>query len=60
MEHYICDGGCGGVSNKPGVCDTSGCTDFGRPLEKCSCQDGKHGVHEENYFSEDEEAAEEE
>ncbi|TSC77473.1 MAG: hypothetical protein G01um101433_583 [Parcubacteria group bacterium Gr01-1014_33] len=42
MEHYICKGGCKGVSDTAGVCQTKGCPNYGKPLEKCDCGDGKH------------------
>ncbi|MFA6365441.1 MAG: hypothetical protein WCW78_03510 [Candidatus Paceibacterota bacterium] len=42
MKHYICTGGCGGVSDKPGVCQTKICPKHGKPLEECDCTDGKH------------------
>lgn len=41
-EHYVCYGGCHGVSDKPGVCQTEGCAHKGHALEKCDCADGKH------------------
>ncbi len=40
--HYICKGGCEGVSDKPGVCKTEGCEHEGHKLEPCDCTDGKH------------------
>lgn len=43
MKHYICTGGCKGVSQNPGNCETSTCLLYGQPLEKCTCEDGKHG-----------------
>jgi len=33
--HYICTGGCGGVSSKPGVCQAEGCKKKKMPLEEC-------------------------
>ncbi|OGZ01928.1 MAG: hypothetical protein A2946_04130 [Candidatus Liptonbacteria bacterium RIFCSPLOWO2_01_FULL_53_13] len=41
-DHYICTGGCGGVSDKPGVCQAETCAKHGQPLELCGCTDGKH------------------
>lgn len=41
-EHYICLGGCMGVSKKPGVCDTPGCLNHHHELVKCNCTDGLH------------------
>lgn len=42
-KHYICTGGCGGVSKKPGVCEAPVCTRKGMPLEECCCVNGTHG-----------------
>jgi len=42
-KHYICTGGCGGVSETPGVCQAEGCADYGKDLKECSCTDGFHG-----------------
>lgn len=42
MVHYICTGGCGGVSDKPGVCQAALCPKHGQPLVVCDCTDGKH------------------
>ena len=42
MVHYICTGGCGGVSETPGVCQTEGCSLHGEALKECNCEDGKH------------------
>jgi hypothetical protein len=45
-EHYICLGGCHGVSDKPGVCQTPGCAHEGHALVPCNCTDGKHNNFE--------------
>lgn len=42
MEHYICKGGCEGVSEQQGVCQEPTCPNFGKALEKCDCIDNKH------------------
>ncbi len=42
MEHYICTGGCKGVSEKPGVCQNPDCPNYNGQLEKCDCEDGNH------------------
>jgi|GEM_PF-1862700 hypothetical protein len=42
MKHYVCTGGCGGVSDKPGVCQAPGCPKHQHPLIECSCTDNKH------------------
>jgi len=58
MEHYICTGGCKGVSEEAGVCRAADCPRHGEPMEKCDCEDGEHhgalyngvnGNHGENY-----------
>jgi len=42
MKHYICTGGCRGVSETLGVCETDGCSKKGHSLEECDCTDGGH------------------
>lgn len=42
MTHYICTGGCEGVSETPGTCQAVTCPKHGAPLEACDCADGKH------------------
>ncbi|OGZ07084.1 MAG: hypothetical protein A3C93_01660 [Candidatus Lloydbacteria bacterium RIFCSPHIGHO2_02_FULL_54_17] len=42
MTHYICTGGCGGVSEKEGTCQAITCPKHGVPLTACDCADGKH------------------
>ncbi|MDP3795075.1 MAG: hypothetical protein Q8R13_04055 [bacterium] len=39
MTHYICTGGCGGVSDHPGVCQAQGCPNVGKALGRCDCED---------------------
>jgi len=41
-KHYICTGGCEGVSNVPGVCQAEDCPDHGKSLKECDCADGGH------------------
>ncbi len=41
-EHYICLGGCRGVSKKPGVCGAPDCKDHNHALVRCDCTDGLH------------------
>ena len=41
--HYICKGGCGGVSEIPGACQAADCADYQKPLGECGCTDGLHG-----------------
>lgn len=42
--HYICTGGCNGVSEKPGVCEAEDCPKKGQPLNECLCEDNRHDV----------------
>lgn len=39
MKHYICTGGCGGVSEKPGICTAEVCSKKGQPLTECDCEE---------------------
>jgi hypothetical protein len=41
-EHYVCLGGCKGVSPVPGTCQAGDCLDYGKPLKRCDCGDGQH------------------
>ncbi|MBP6884267.1 MAG: hypothetical protein KBC17_00400 [Candidatus Pacebacteria bacterium] len=41
-KHYVCNGGCNGVSDTEGVCGAETCAKHGQPLLECSCQDGMH------------------
>lgn len=43
MQHFICKGGCKGVSDVIGVCEADGCANQWELLEECDCTDGKHG-----------------
>lgn len=40
--HYICTGGCKGVSDKPGTCQATTCAKHNHALQPCECADGKH------------------
>lgn len=42
MKHYVCPGGCQGVSETEGVCQAETCPKHGKPLEECECEDGEH------------------
>lgn len=42
MTHYICTGGCGGVSPKSGVCQAENCPLHKQSLRACECEDGTH------------------
>lgn len=41
-EHYICTGGCKGVSKIPGNCQSQECAKFKQALSVCDCGDGEH------------------
>lgn len=47
MKHYICNGGCNGVSDVTGTCQAPDCGRYGQPLGECSCEDGMHGKEAE-------------
>jgi len=42
MSHYVCTGGCGGESDRPGVCQAEDCPKEGQPFVECECEDGMH------------------
>lgn len=42
MTHYICIGGCGGVSDVEGTCQAENCANFKQDLKACECKDGSH------------------
>lgn len=42
MAHYVCTGGCKGVSETPISCQMEYCPRHKEPLIKCNCADGKH------------------
>ncbi len=42
MTHYICTGGCMGVSQTPGVCMAPDCAKHSEHLLPCDCTDGLH------------------
>ncbi len=41
-KHYVCTGGCNGVSTVPGTCQSPTCAKHNEPLVECNCQDGMH------------------
>ena len=41
-QHYICLGGCKGVSEFPGVCQAPDCANHNHELVACTCTDGRH------------------
>jgi protein PhnA len=47
MTHYVCRGGCGGMLDEIGVCETEGCAHQWQMMEECDCADGKHGISDE-------------
>lgn len=46
-------GGCHGVSDTPGTCQTTDCKDFEKPLHECDCPDGQS--HHQQMTDEEEE-----
>ena len=40
ITHYICEGECRGVADKPGTCQAPECSKSGKPLIICRCKDG--------------------
>jgi hypothetical protein len=40
--HFVCTGGCGGVSDEAGTCQMQDCMKYHAPLTACHCQTGKH------------------
>ncbi len=44
MTHYVCKGGCGGILNEIGICETDGCANQWQMMEECNCSDGQHGM----------------
>jgi len=44
MIHFVCKGGCGGTSDESAMCEADGCKNQWEMMEKCDCEDGKHGV----------------
>lgn len=41
-KHYICLGGCKGVSKVPGLCTSPNCANHEHNLVPCDCEDDKH------------------
>lgn len=47
MKHFICTGGCEGVSDKPGACQAESCPLHKHMLQECDCKDeGHYGAFE--------------
>lgn len=42
MTHFICTGGCGGISDQAGTCQVRDCMKYHAPLTACHCEDEKH------------------
>lgn len=42
QKHYVCLGECGGVSENPGVCQSTHCSKHDHELVGCTCHDGLH------------------
>jgi len=42
MTHFICTGGCKGVSEEPKNCGAEDCPKHDQPLIECNCTDNKH------------------
>lgn len=40
--HYVCTGGCNGVSETPGTCQAESCPKHQHELTACDCKDGQH------------------
>lgn len=54
MAHYVCKGGCGGVLDEMGACETDGCVNQWMMMEECSCTDRKHGMEDSGDAGDDE------
>lgn len=48
MEHHVCKGTCGHVSERAGMCGTDDCTHKGQPFEQCDCGDPSMHKKSEN------------
>lgn len=42
MTHYVCTGGCAGVTDKEGTCAAPTCSLYKQNLTACDCQDPDH------------------
>jgi hypothetical protein len=40
--HFVCTGECGGVATQAQVCQAEVCSEKGKPLTPCTCEDGAH------------------
>ena len=44
--HYVCLGGCKGVSENSGTCQAEDCASHNQDLTPCDCTDGTHNNFE--------------
>lgn len=51
QKHYVCLGGCKGVSEWPGVCQAPDCANHQHELVECDCTDGQHHNFDPAAFS---------
>ena len=51
-KHYICLGGCKGVSQTPGVCQAPDCANHNHELVECNCTDGLHNGFKQKIYTE--------
>jgi hypothetical protein len=42
MVHYVCTGGCDGVSDHPAACEMKDCLKYEMLMTVCHCTDGQH------------------
>jgi len=42
MEHYFCQGECGGVAKESGTCQAVDCSCHGQELVSCGCGEEAH------------------
>lgn len=43
MEHYVCSGTCGAVSDEQKLCQDLSCPSYNQPFQSCECEDDRHG-----------------
>lgn len=49
-KHYICLGGCQGVSKVSGVCQAVDCKNHSHSLVPCNCKDEKHNDFKQKFW----------
>ncbi len=42
MKHFICEGGCKGVSENPVSCGANTCSKYNKALTECNCENTPH------------------